>query len=93
VPNAWHASLTVADRSNTAHCAISRRLRWRYHFFVSASATISALRRSSTYIVLRRRFSSSSSFVRAISDGIHPAEFGGPLVERSVADAMLAVQL
>src|SRR5476651_118387 len=47
-------------------------LRWRYHFFASASATISALRRSSAYIFLSRLFSSSSSFIRAISEASMP---------------------
>src|SRR5471032_1317546 len=47
-------------------------LRWRYHFFARASATISALRRSSAYIFFRRLFSSSSSFIRAMSEASMP---------------------
>src|SRR5476651_516233 len=47
-------------------------LRWRYHFFVRASATISAFKRSSAYIFFSRRFSSSSSFMRAISEASIP---------------------
>jgi hypothetical protein len=42
-------------------------LRWRYHFFVSASATTSVLRRSSTHIFLKRRFSPAGPFMRALS--------------------------
>jgi len=40
--------------------------------FVSASATISALSRSSAYIFFKRRFWSSSSFMRAIKDASMP---------------------
>src|SRR5690606_17028953 len=40
--------------------------RWRYHFFSIASRAISAFKRSSAYIFLRRRFSASSSLSRAI---------------------------
>lgn len=42
-----------------------------HHFFASASATISALSFSSKYIFLRRWFSSSSSFMRAICAWMH----------------------
>src|SRR5690606_29407955 len=42
-------------------------LRWLYSFPSRASLRISALMRSSAYIFFSRRFSSSSSFRRAIS--------------------------
>src|SRR5690606_19213418 len=46
--------------------------RWRYHFFRSASCTISAFRRSSAYIFLSCLFSVSSSFRRAIIEVSRP---------------------
>lgn len=58
-----------------------------------ASVMISALRRSSAYIFLRRWFSSSSSLRRAMSEASIPPEFGTPLVEGGRADAMLAAKL
>src|SRR5699024_2629695 len=45
------------------HLATTRR---PDHFFSSASCTISALSFSSTYVLRRRAFSASSSFMRAI---------------------------
>ena len=45
---------------------------WLYHFFAIISLAISALSRSSAYIFLRRRFSSSSSFMRCISEASMP---------------------
>src|SRR5690606_10446228 len=47
-------------------------LRWLHHFFAMASWMISAFRRSSAYIFLRRRFSSSSSRSRAINEASIP---------------------
>src|SRR5690606_4337780 len=47
-------------------------LRWLHHFFSMASLSTSALRRSSAYIFFRRRFSSSSSFNRAIIEASIP---------------------
>jgi len=49
--------------------------RWPQSFFASASATISALSFSSTYILRSRAFSASSSFIRAISDTSMPPYF------------------
>src|SRR5690606_29890771 len=46
--------------------------RWPHHFFSRASATISALSFSSTYILRSRAFSASSSFIRAIIDTSMP---------------------
>src|SRR5690606_33620216 len=46
--------------------------RWLHHFFAIASWMISAFRRSSAYIFLRRRFSSSSSRSRAINEASMP---------------------
>ena len=43
-----------------------------YHFFSMASFNISAFRRSSAYIFLRRLFSASSSFKRDIIDASIP---------------------
>jgi len=42
--------------------------RWPNHFFPRASCKMSAFRRSSAYIFLSLAFSTSSSFMRAISD-------------------------
>src|SRR5690606_30360812 len=49
--------------------------RWPYHFFSNASCTISALSLSSTYILRRRAFSASSSFIRAIMGTSMPPYF------------------
>src|SRR5690606_3105162 len=46
--------------------------RWLHHFFAMASWIISALRRSSAYIFLSRRFSSSNSRSRAINEASIP---------------------
>lgn len=46
--------------------------RWRHHFFAMASWRMSALRRSSAYIFLRRRFSSSKSLRRAMREASMP---------------------
>src|SRR3989338_3887289 len=46
--------------------------RWLHHFFCRASWTISALRRSSAYIFLSRRFSSSSALSRDIREASMP---------------------
>src|SRR5690554_6417011 len=51
------------------HLTATRRL---YHFFSMASLRMSAFSRSSAYIFLSRRFSSSSSFNRAIMDASMP---------------------
>ncbi len=45
---------------------------WPLHFFAKASVIISALRRSSTTILRRRRFSSFNSFMRVIMDTSMP---------------------
>src|SRR5690606_17330578 len=63
-PSVLHGSL--------GHLAAAR---WPHHFFSSASATISALSFSSTYILRSRAFSASSSFMRAISDTSMPPYF------------------
>src|SRR5690606_21607775 len=49
------------------HCCSGHlpALRWPYHFFESASFSRSALSWASAYIFFNRRFSSSSSFIRA----------------------------
>src|SRR5690606_17835829 len=62
------ANPALLDRLNR-HLAPAR---WLHHFFSKASLTISALSFSSAYIFLRRRFSSSSSLSRAISDASIP---------------------
>src|SRR5574340_1429381 len=46
--------------------------RWPYHFFASASLRMSALICDSAYIFFRRRFSSSSSFMREIIEASMP---------------------
>ncbi len=46
--------------------------RWPHHFFSRASETISALSFPSRYIFFKRRFSSSSSFMRDIMDTSMP---------------------
>lgn len=68
-------------------------LKWPHHFFASASATMSALSWASTYSFFRRRFSSSSSFMRVCHGGVHPAVLGTPFVKRGGADAQVATQL
>src|SRR5690606_212131 len=47
-------------------------LRWPHHFFDRASFNRSALSWASAYIFFRRRFSSSSSFIRATMDTSMP---------------------
>src|SRR5690606_25200523 len=47
-------------------------LRWPHHFFESASFNRSALSWASAYIFFSRRFSSSSSFIRATMDTSMP---------------------
>src|SRR5690554_1327672 len=51
------------------HLTATRRL---HHFFSMASLRMSAFSRSSAYIFLSRRFSSSSSFRRAIMEASIP---------------------
>src|SRR5690606_25831777 len=62
----------VIFHGTSGHLAAAR---WPHHFFSSASVTISALSFSSTYILRRRAFSASSSFIRAIIDTSMPPYF------------------
>jgi hypothetical protein len=66
-PLHWHVVLN--------HCSLGHLSSpgWPHHFFAGTSATISASIRSSAYIRLIRRISSSSSFIRAIIDASMPS--------------------
>ncbi|EFF45744.1 ISxac2 transposase [Xanthomonas citri pv. aurantifolii str. ICPB 10535] len=65
----------VADvRAPARDCRLGHlaSLRWPHHFFASASFSRSVLSCASAYIFLSRRFSSSSSFMRATMDTSMP---------------------
>src|SRR5690606_38850994 len=62
----------IFSNSFLRHLSTTRRL---YHFFSMASLRMSAFSRASAYIFFRRRFSSSSSFRRAIMEASMPPNF------------------
>jgi hypothetical protein len=89
MPNAWPASLTMADRSVTATVP-SPAVGMKLPLFCKLLSTDFGLQALLDVIFVRRRLLSSSSFVRAISNGIHNAKLETLLVERNAAGAFVA---